>query len=130
MDGSVGLLWEEWAKAGETMERKRYGGIGDEVVRVHFSRASQRQPRSALTLHKASITPSFRRANRLPFSRHHAHIRGNEGNHSSQMSKQAISITATSNLSRTIQSGHFFKLENRKIVLTFRRTEPHVHTRT
>lgn len=29
MDGSVGLLWEEWAKAGETMERKRYGGIGD-----------------------------------------------------------------------------------------------------
>ncbi|ROL51846.1 hypothetical protein DPX16_19365, partial [Anabarilius grahami] len=29
MDGSVGLLWEEWVKTGETMERKRYGGIGD-----------------------------------------------------------------------------------------------------
>lgn len=238
MDGSVGLLWEEWAKAGETMERKRYGGIGDggemfwrlirrneprwkrweelkaesdyvvkawngrravwcrpcerddawvfmssygsiwiylshlsskdrpsvrssrlvmassnkqtnkqknkwtvyaskqkkglliicAVVRVNLSRASQRHPRSALTLHKSSITPSFRRANSLPFSRHHAHIRGNEGNHSSQMSKQAISITATSNLSHTIQSGNFFKLENRKIVLTFQCTEPHVHT--
>lgn len=98
------------------------------VVRVNLSRASQRHPRSALTLHKSSITPSFRRANSLPFSRHHAHIRGNEGNHSSQMSKQAISITATSNLSHTIQSGNFFKLENRKIVLTFQCTEPHVHT--
>lgn len=28
MDGSVGLLWEEWDKARETMERKRYTEIG------------------------------------------------------------------------------------------------------
>ncbi|KAA0709479.1 hypothetical protein E1301_Tti004096 [Triplophysa tibetana] len=74
------------------------------VVRVHFSRASQKQARGAPPSHKASITPSFKRANRPPFSCHHAHIRGNESNHSSQMSKQAISITATFNLSRTIQS--------------------------
>lgn len=74
------------------------------VVRVHFSRASQKKARGAPPLHKASITHSFKRANRPPFSCHHAHIRGNEGNHSSQMSKQAIDITATFNLSHTIQS--------------------------
>lgn len=83
-------------------------------------------------LHRCTKRPlrSFRRANRPPFSRYHAHIRGNEGNHSSQMSKQAISITATFNLSRTIQSGRFFKLESKKIVLTFGRGEPYARIRT